>query len=95
MADTDTQDQSKDSKDHDKAVEIVVNGRQKVVTTKELSYDQVVRLAFDNPFQTPQTIYTVTYKRGEGSRPDGSLVAGESTKVKAGMIFNVTATTQS
>lgn len=95
MANTNVQEQSKDPKDDDKAVEIIVNGRQKTVTAKEISYEQVVGFAFNNPFQNPQTIYTVTYKRGEGNKPEGSLVAGESTKVKARMIFNVTATTQS
>ena len=43
----------------------------------------------------PNTIFTVTYRRGEGKKPEGTLVDGESVKVKDGMIFNVTATNKS
>ena len=81
--------------ERDKGTEIIVNGRQRTVTQKAISYEQVVALAFDDAFGNADTTYTVTFKRGEGGKPEGSLVAGGSTKVKAGMIFNVTATTRS
>lgn len=35
------------------------------------------------------------YRRGEGNKPEGSLVQGETVKIKDGMIFNVTATDKS
>jgi hypothetical protein len=74
---------------------IIVNGREKVVASKELTFDQVVALAYDNPPSGPNWVFTVTYRRGHGQKPEGSLVEGGTVKVKEGMIFNVTATDKS
>jgi hypothetical protein len=82
-------------KEHPKNFTIVVNGREKVVTHRELSFGALVALAFENPLNTGNTIYTITYRRGEGSKPEGTIVEGESVKVKDGMIINVTATDKS
>lgn len=83
-----------EDKDRDKQFTIIVNGREKVVTTKEISFAQVVALA--NLPSGPNIVYTVTYRRGgEGNKPEGTLVEGETVKVKEGMIFNVTATDKS
>jgi hypothetical protein len=82
-------------KEHPKNFTIVVNGREKVVTQRELSFGALVALAFENPTNTGNTIYTITYRRGEGNKPEGTLVEGESVKVKDGMIINVTATDKS
>ncbi len=79
----------------DKQYTIIVNGRQKVVTKKELSFAEVVALAFDPPPTGPNIVFTVTYRRGEGNKPEGTLIDGEMVKVKEGMIFNVTATDKS
>lgn len=79
---------------HDKECTIIVNAREKVVTKKELSFEEVVALAFDNPPTGENLIFTITYRRGEGNK-EGSLVAGEKVKIKDGMIFNVTPTNQS
>ena len=62
---------------------------------KEITYEQIIHLAFDNPPYGENTIFTVTYKRGGDHKPEGSLVAGESVKLKKGMIFNVVATDKS
>ena len=78
-----------------KDVTIVVNGRQKVVTEKEMSFAEIVALAFDNPPTGPNIVFTVTYRRGHGNKPEGTLVEGGTVKVKDGMIFNVTATDKS
>lgn len=80
---------------HEKSVGIIVNGRQKTVSTKELSFEQVVALAYDNPPMEDNVIFTVTYRRGEGNKPEGTLYKGETVKVKEGMIFNVTRTNKS
>ena len=74
---------------------IVVNGREKIVTQHELSYLDVVRLAFESPEITENIVYTVTYKRGPEHKPEGTLVEGDMVKVKPGMIFNVTRTDKS
>lgn len=80
---------------HNKDFTIVVNGRQKSVTKKELSFAEVVALAFDNPPTGPNILFTVTYRRGEGNKPEGTSVEGDTVKIKDGMIFNVTATDKS
>lgn len=81
--------------DHEKQFTIIVNGRTKEVTGKELSYAQVVALAFDSPPTGENVFFTITYRRGEGNKPEGTLVEGETVKIKEGMIFNVTATNKS
>lgn len=78
-----------------KSTTIIVNGRPKEVTAEELSFVEVVRLAFDDAVFNETTIYTVTFKRGQGNKPEGTLVEGESVKVKEGMIFNVARTDKS
>jgi len=80
---------------HKKAVTIVVNGRPKEVTEKNLTFDEVVALAFDPVPSGPNIEITVAYRRGEGKKPAGTLVEGETVKVKDGMIFDVTATDKS
>ena len=91
----DIQASKQDVKSHEKEYTIIMNGRQKVVTEKELSFEQIVALAFDNPPTGPNIVFTVTYRRGEGKKPEGTLLPGEIVKIKEGMIFNVTATDKS
>lgn len=75
---------------------IIINGQEKTTTEKELSFEELVSLAYDgNPPSGPNWEFTITYRRGHGEKPEGSLVAGESVKVKEGMIFNVRATDKS
>jgi hypothetical protein len=88
-------DQRHDGQDHDKGTKIIVNGRPKVVNEKELSFMDIVKLASD-PVPTEQfIIFTITYRRGHGHKPEGTLLQGQSVKVREGMIFNVTATDKS
>lgn len=77
-------------------VTIIVNGEEKPVDKKDdLTFDEVVDLAF-NPRPTGEFIvFTITYRRGHGNKPEGTLVEGGTVKVKDGMIFNVTATDKS
>ena len=87
-----------DSHDKDKkSFTIVVNAQKKEWNGKEISYDEVVRLAFPEPPPAGVVItYTVEYERGEGHKPEGSLVqGGPPAKVKEGMIFSVTETGRS
>ena len=74
---------------------VFVNGRKKVVTSSELSFEEVVRLAFDPPPSGPYIMITVTYRNGAGRPPEGTLVSGRSVKVRDGTVFNVTATDKS
>lgn len=84
-----------DEKGEKKEVTIVVNAQKKTVAKGELSFTEIVNLAFNNnPPTGPNIVITVTYSRGEGDKK-GSLVEGQSVKVKEGMIFDVTATDRS
>ena len=74
---------------------IYVNGQEKKVTTKILTYDQIVSLAFSNPPTGPNILITVGYEDGPHENSEGSLLPSGKVKIKNGMIFNVTATDKS
>ena len=82
-------------------VTIVVNGREKVIPSAELSsegelsFEQAVRLAFDPPPSGSDIVFTVSYRNGAGRPSDGRLVAGKSVKIEDGTIFNVSFTDRS
>lgn len=69
---------------------IVVNGRQKFVTDRHVTFEQVVYLAFNPVPSGPDVVFTVTYRNADRPR-EGSLVAGsEAVLVKpSGTIFDV------
>ncbi|WP_421793659.1 multiubiquitin domain-containing protein [Hydrocarboniphaga effusa] len=68
---------------------IIVNGRKKNVEKTELSFKEVVLLAFPDAVFDDKTVYTVTYAEGPRENPEGTLVEGRSVKLKNGMVFNV------
>jgi len=74
---------------------IIVNGQKKTVTTKKVSFDEIVKLAFPTPPQGANILYTVSFEDGPRINPQGSLKEGQSVFVKNWMIFNVTATDKS
>jgi hypothetical protein len=78
-----------------KSVTIIVNARSKSVPRGDLSFESVVALAFPDPPSNDITVFTVDYRKGEGNRPSGTLSAGQSVRVKEGMIFNVVASDKS
>ena len=80
---------------HDKEFVIYVNTRDHKWSEKEISFDQVVILAYGAISTNPKVIYTITYKRGHGNKPEGSMVKGEVIKVKNEMRFNVSESNQS
>lgn len=80
---------------HDKSLLITINGRQKRVETDELSFDQLVDLAFDDPARGPQIVFTITFRNAGGRIPEGELDEGQRLKLKNGTIVNVTRTDQS
>lgn len=78
-----------------KLVTIIVNTKEHRVEKDEISYEEVVKLAYPTAtFDNPDISYIVNYKRGHGDK-EGSLTKGHSVKVKEGMIFNVTETNKS
>lgn len=78
-----------------KDITIIVNGTQVPVQKGKLSFDEVVKLAFETPPYGENTLFSVTYRRGDKDKPEGILAPGESVNVKDGMIFDVTATDKS
>jgi hypothetical protein len=75
-----------DEHGHGKTVTIIVNTRRKEWSEKDITFEQVVELAFPcQPYDPDGT--TVEYSKGHGR--DKALHAGERVEVKDGMIFDV------
>lgn len=78
-----------------KDVTIIVNTRKHNVPKNEgISFKAVVALAYPTAPAGGNVDFTVMYQRGEGNK-DGTLVSGQSVKVKDGMVFDVTPTDKS
>lgn len=74
---------------------IFVNTREKHVAPGKLTFTELVKLAFPDFQEGPNTSFTVSYRKGCGDRPEGTLIEGESIKITRGMHFNVSATDKS
>lgn len=75
---------------------IIVNTREKTVSQEEITFSEIVALAYDNPPSGPDVLFTVTYRRGMGNKPEGTMVETDPPlKIKDKMIFNVSATDKS
>lgn len=83
-----------DEKDK-KMVTIIIDGSPHEVGKDEITYVELVTLADHQYPQHPETTYSVTYKRGQGNKPEGTLSPGGTVRVKEGMVFNVSRTGQS
>jgi hypothetical protein len=93
MADPSTE--ATDEAKHEKEFDIVVNGEPKTVDSRTVSYEQVVAIAYPTP-PSPESRFTVTYRKAEKKPHEGSLAPGQSVDVKKdGTIFNVKATGKS
>lgn len=78
-----------------RTVTIIVNGREKIVESNRLSFDQLLALAFDPVPDGPNWCFTVTYRNGPRPNPEGTLIDGQSVRITDRMVFNVTATDKS
>jgi multiubiquitin len=78
-----------------KTVTIIVEGTPHEWPKDEITYTEVVTLEVPDYAQHPEITYSVTYKRGHGNKPEGTLSPDGSVKVKEGMIFSVSETGQS
>jgi hypothetical protein len=69
---------------------IIVNAEEKIVHDKDVSFDEVTKLAYPTP-PYANTLFTVSYRKAHEPK-EGTLVAGQSVEVKkSGTIFNVKA----
>lgn len=74
---------------------IVVNARPHIWKETNISFEQLVVLAFETYDNNPNKGYTVTYSRGWEPKPEGTMVKNSTVRVKNKMIFDVTATDKS
>ena len=75
--------------------EIIVNGRTRIVPGDEVTFEQIVQLAFPGP-HAPNVVFSMTYRHAASTPHAGELGAGGSVDVKKkGTVFNVTRTVQS
>jgi Multiubiquitin len=81
------------STDAHAVIAIIVNGQRKTVREKHISYSDLVRLAY--PHLDPRAVYTVTYDNGPRQNREGSMSAGDTVKIRDGMVFHVLATSKS
>jgi len=82
------------TKAHEKAYAVVINGTPHTIDDEIVSYESLGALAF--PGHDPAAIFTVAYKNAIAPHGgSGTLVAGESVKVKKkGTSFDVRLTTR-
>ena len=77
-------------------ITIIINGRPRTVPKNDdLTFEEIVALAFENPPTGECIQYTIQYTRGHSNKPAGALVEGQSVKAKDGMEFDVTSTNRS
>ena len=81
--------------DPEKGFRIIVDGTPHVVPTDEVTFDEVVNLAYPDGGRGDLITYTVTFYDGGGRPLEGALAEGEKAKVKDGTVFNVTRTDRS
>ena len=79
----------------DKGYDIIVNGRPHTVEHDELTFDEVVDLAYPDGGRGDLISYTVLFYEGGGREQEGGLDEGDTVKIKDGTIFNVTRTDRS
>lgn len=74
----------------DQPAAIVVNGEQKDVASRVVSWETIVDLAFPGDRSNPDLTFIVTYEQTEQSKHDGTLAVGGSvTAKKEGTVFYV------
>ena len=78
-----------------KGFDIIVNARTYTVDKDEITFDDVVNLAYPEGGRGELISYTVLFYEGGGREKEGGLNEGEKVKVKDGTVFNVTRTDRS
>ena len=78
-----------------KGCTIIVNGREYTVEGDEVTFDEVIEIAYPDGGRGPLITYTVLFYEGGGRETEGGLNEGEKVKVKDGTVFNATRTDRS
>lgn len=79
----------KNGKPEPKTVIIVVNGTEYEVAKSKIAYEELLVL-IEAPELPENQRYQVMYSKGNGPKPTGTLIEGESVEVKKEMEFDVT-----
>lgn len=74
---------------------LIVNAEEKTWNSPLITFEEIVRLAYDNFNPNPVVAYTVTYTNGVAPHSSGNMAKGSSVSVKDKMKFNVDSTSQS
>lgn len=79
------------------SVPVVINGRQVLLDRPDVTFEDLVGLAFPGAdlVSASSRALTVTYRQGPPDRPEGSLLSQEAIRVRRGEVFNVSATNKS
>jgi hypothetical protein len=79
------------------SVPVVINGRTVLLDRPDVTFEDLVGLAFPGTDLTTASsrALTVTYRRGPPDRPEGSLLSQEAITARRGEVFNVSATNKS
>lgn len=83
------------SKEHPREIAIIVNSREKKWDKRQISFREVIELAFGTYVDKPTMVYTVAYEDGPRQNAEGSMLRGNVVFVKNQMIFHATATDKS
>jgi Multiubiquitin len=75
-------------------IEIIVNARPKLVSGPNVTFEQIVELAYPG-VHNPNTVFSITYRKAASAPAEGLLGTGSVITIKKGTIFNVTPTDKS
>ena len=78
-----------------KKITIIINATPFEVEKGEMTYEEIVALAFPDFPHHPERNYSVKYANGHNHKPEGILSPGGTVKVKDGMVFKVKFTGES
>jgi hypothetical protein len=79
---------------HPRESEIIVNARKRTVKGEEVSFEEIVQLAFPGSHE-PNVAFSMTFRHAASEPHAGELGPGGHVKVKNGTVFNVTKTIRS
>lgn len=83
------------SRERQKELNLIVNAREKSWTMDNISFEQLIGLAFGAYDSNPSRGYTASYCDGPKENREGIMVKGSAVFVKNKMKFDVTATDKS
>jgi hypothetical protein len=79
---------------HPRETEIIVNARKRIVKGDEVSFEEIVQIAFPGSHDT-NTAFSMTFRHAACEPHAGELAPGGHVKVKNETVFNVTKTVRS